>query len=470
VSSAPDLPSLDPLFQPRSVAIIGASDKPFRIGYQVVKSLLDGEFAGPVYPVNPRLTQVLGQRAYPSVDALPPEVDLGIIVVAKDRVLDAVKACGQKHMRAIIVMSSGFSELGDVKTERQLVTEARRHGMRVLGPNCAGFGAIWEHINASFENRVQRGHLAFVSQSGAMCAVILAMARAEALGLSMFVSYGNAADVNPEEVLQYLGAHAPTDLIGCYIEGLHDARAFLSVARRVAPKKPVLVLKPGDTPAAVRAIRSHTGALAGDRALYAGAFQQAGVLQARNLDEFVDAAKVLATQPLPHGNRVAIVTNAGGPSVLAVDDCSRVGLDVHLLSSSLRKALASFLPPVCPMANPVDVGPEADPAVYRRVVELLLASSSIDLVLVLCAPPVFADIRAISQAIVDAKKDGTRKPLVCCWMAGDIVAAGLPLLSEAGIPCFPTPHRAAAALRFLVLRSRWLRHQRDSGAAHMVSP
>jgi acyl-CoA synthetase (NDP forming) len=470
VSDRSTSPSLASLFQPRSIAVLGASDKPFRIGYQVVKSLIDGDFSGPVYPVNPRLSGVLGQPAYPSVDAIPTDVDLGIIVLGKDHVLDAVKACGQKRMRAIIVMSSGFGELGNMKAERQLASEASQYGMRMLGPNCAGYAAIWEHVYASFENRVQQGHLAFLSQSGAMCAVILALARAEALGLSMFVSYGNAADVNPEEVLQYLSTHAPTQLIGCYIEGLRHARAFLSVARTVAPNKPVLVLKPGNTPAAARAIKSHTGALAGDQALYTGAFHQAGVLQARNLDEFIDAAKALTTQPLPRGNRVAIVTNAGGPSVLAVDDCSHAGLDVHPFPASLRKAFASFLPPVCPMANPVDVGPEAEPGMYQRVVELLLSSSSVDMVLVLCAPPVFADIRAISRAMVDAKKMRSRKPLVCCWLAGDMVTAGLPVLAEAGIPNFPTPHRAATALRFLVLRSQWLRHQRGRKAVGTVSP
>lgn len=454
--------SLSPLFQPRSVAVIGATDKAGRIGFQLVKNLVSGQFPGPIYPINPRLTKLLNQPAYASLKDVPSDVDLGIIVIHKDRVLNTVEECGRKGLRAVIIMSSGFSELGDEKLEAELTARVRHYGMRMLGPNCAGFVAPWEQVYSSFENRIQKGHLAFISQSGAMCGVVLALARAEQLGFSMFVSYGNAADVGPEEILLYLGGHEPTKLVGCYVEGLRNARKFLSVAREIGLAKPILILKPGDTPAAIRAIKSHTGTLAGKQAIYSGAFRQSRVLQANTLEEFIDACKVLMNLPLPSGNRVGIVTNSGGPGVLAVDACARASLQVPTFNPSLVKRFKSFLSPVLPMSNPVDVGPEGDAKIYQQTIELLLASNVVDMVLVLCAPTTFGDIRAVSKAVVKVKKDYPAKPLATCWLAGDIVAEGIPILTKAGIPNFATPQRAATALHHLVLRAQWIQHHPPS--------
>ncbi|MFX1563122.1 MAG: acetate--CoA ligase family protein [Promethearchaeota archaeon] len=453
-----DISSLSPLFQPHSIAVIGATDKAGRIGFQLVKNLVNGRFPGKVYPINPHLTELMDQPVYASVEDVPSDVDLGIIVIHKKRVLDAVEACGRKGVRAVIIMSSGFSELGDEKLEAEITRRVRHYNMRMLGPNCAGFVAPWEQVFSSFENRIQKGHLAFISQSGAMCAVVLALARAEQLGFSMFISYGNAADLGPEELLQYLGNHEPTKMIGCYVEGLRNARRFLTVARKIGIKKPILILKPGDTPAAIRAIKSHTGALAGEQAIYSGAFRQSHVLQAHTLEEFIDASKVLMNLPLPSGNRVGIVTNSGGPGVLAVDACSRVQLQVPIFKPSLVKQFKSFLPPVLPLSNPVDVGPEGDARIYQQTIQLLLASRVVDIVLVLCVPTTFADICAISKAVVKVHKEYPETPLATCWLAGDIVSEGLPILAKAGIPNLPTPQRAATALHYLVLRAQWIQH------------
>ncbi len=274
----------------------------------------------------------------------------------------------------------------------------------------------------------------------------------------MFVSYGNAADVGPEEILQYLGTHKPTKMIGCYVEGLRDARKFLFVAREIGLKKPILILKPGDTLAAIRAIKSHTGALAGKQDIYSGAFRQSRVLRANTLEDFIDACKALMNLPLPSGNRVGIVTNSGGPSVLAVDACARAQLQVPTFKPSLVKQFASFLSPVLPMANPIDVGPEGDAKLYQKTIELLLASDSVDMVLVLCVPTTFGDIQSISKAVVEVKRGFPAKPLATCWLAGDIVAEGIPILTKASIPNFSTPQRAATALHYLVLRSQWSQH------------
>ncbi len=448
--------SLDSLFRPKSIAVIGASDKPSRIGYQVIRSLQSGKFPGIIFPVNPRLKTVLGLSAYPSIDVIPGEIDLAIIVLRKERVLDAIDASGRKGVQSLIVMSSGFSELGDETTENKLIKLVQKHGMRMLGPNCAGYASTWENIYASFENRLQRGHLAFITQSGAMSAVVLALARAVGLGLSIFVSYGNAVDVGPEELLQYLQSHKPTQIIGGYLEGITNARQFLSVAQKITPHKPLVVLKPGDTKEASRAIRTHTGAMAGDQAMYAGAFRQAGILQATSLDEFVDACQVLATQPLPTGKRVGIITNAGGPGVLTVDACAQMDLDVSPFPTNLVKTFKAFLPSFCPMENPVDVGPEGTPEIYQRVTEVLLLYSDIDMVLVLNVPTAFSSVSAISKAIGEAKKLNPLKPLIACWLAGDIVEEGLPILAQHNIPNFPSPKRAAKALHFLSQRAEWL--------------
>ncbi len=453
---------LDSLFTPSSIAVIGASDKPNRIGYQVVKSLVEGRFKGSIYPVNPRLTTLFNLEAFSSITAIPSEVDLAIIVLRNDKVLEAVDACGHKGVQALIVMSSGFSELGNTRSEAELLQRVQKYGLRMLGPNCAGFASTAEGIYASFENRLQAGNIAFISQSGAMCAVFLALARAESLGLSIFVSYGNAADLGPAEILGYLMQHKPTKLISYYLEGTKHARTFLDAARVINPEKPIVILKPGETPAAAKAIQSHTGALAGEQAIYTGAFRQAGIHQAKSLEEFIDACKILASQPLPKGNRVGIITNSGGPGVLAVDACAQNGLEVISFQSSLREKFQTFLPPVCPVFNPVDLGPEGDATTYQKVTEMLLSQQQIDIVLVLCAPPVFSDIKAISKAVVNAKTKNPKKPLIACWLTGDIVREGIPILNAAQIPNFPIPKRAAMAIKALVDRARWLQTHRLS--------
>lgn len=449
--------SLKSLFHPTSIAIIGASNKSNRIGYHVVQSLLRGKFPGPIYPINPRLQTLLGLPVFPTIEAVPGPVNLAIIVLRKNRVIDAVVACGRKEVSSIIVMSSGFSEAGDLALEEQLKHCVQKYEMRMLGPNCAGFASTWEHIYASFENRVHRGHLALISQSGAMCAVILALARSVGLGLSLFVSYGNAADVEPNEILQYLKTHKPTQLIGCYLEGITSARQFLAAAQEIAPHKPIVVLKPGETTAASRAIRAHTGALAGIQAVYSGAFRQAGILQASTLDELIDVCYLLDTQPLPRGRRIGIITNSGGPGVLAVDACARAKLDIAPFTSTLVRSIEELLPPVGPLTNPVDLGPEGTPESYRRVTELLLTNSHVDMVLVLCVPTAFSDIREISKSVIQAKSVNSQKPLVTSWLAGDIVQEGLALLAKAAIPNFPSPQRAADALNLIAQRAEWLR-------------
>ncbi|MFX0168841.1 MAG: acetate--CoA ligase family protein [Candidatus Hodarchaeota archaeon] len=449
--------TLDALFHPKSIAVIGASAKSGRIGRQVVESLIKGGFRGEIYPINPKLKTLLGLQVFPSIEAVSKTVDCAIIVLKKDQVLNAIDRCGKSGVKSVIVMSSGFSELGDESTERELVRRVHEYDMRMLGPNCAGFALTHERIYASFENRLLEGHMAFISQSGAMCAVILGLARAVGLGLSIFISYGNAADVGPEDILEYLHTHKPTQLIGGYIEGITQARTFLQIAKKIVPHKPMIILKPGNTPDGVQAIHSHTGQLAGTKAVYAGAFRQAGVLQVKTLDEFIDVCQVLSTQPLPQGNRVGIITNSGGPGVLAVDACARAGLATAPFPPSLVREFEAVLPPFCPMGNPVDLGPEGHPQTYQQVTELLLAENSIDMGLVLCVPTVFSSIRAISQSIAKAKQNNPEKPLVTCWLAEDIVAEGLPVLRQAKIPNFPTPQRAATALAFLYRRAEWLR-------------
>jgi acetyl-CoA synthetase (ADP-forming) len=449
--------SLDSLFKPKSIAIVGASDKSDRIGFQVIKSLKVGKFQGAIYPVNPRIKTVLELPVFTSIESIPGDVDLAIIGLRKDRVLEAINACGHKGVQFVIVMSSGFSELGEDALEQALVEQVHHYGMRMLGPNCAGFASTWDGIYASFENRLKKGHLAFISQSGAMCAVILALARTVGLGFSIFVSYGNQADIGPEEILQFLDTHTPTKLIGWYLEGITDARQFISIAKSITHHKPLVVLKPGKTPQATYAIRSHTGTMAGEQAIYTGAFRQAGILQATNLDEFIDACQILVTQPLPKGNRVGIITNSGGPGVLAVDACAQMRLAVPPFSASLITQLEEDLPPFCPLRNPVDLGPEGTPETYQRISELLLNDAELDMVLILCVPTAFSSIQSITKSVIAAKKANPQKPLVTCWLADDIVEEGLPLLIKAGIPNFPTPQRAAKALQFLHYRAEWLR-------------
>jgi acetyl coenzyme A synthetase (ADP forming)-like protein len=458
--------ALDAILRPRSVAVIGASRQPGSIGGVIFRNLLSKGFRGPVYPVNPKADFVHSVRAYPSVAALPEAPELAIVVVPAPHVTSVVEACGARGVRGVVVISAGFKEVGGegVAREQALVAAVRRHGMRMIGPNCLGVLNREDlvRLDATFAPAwPPSGHVAFSSQSGALGLAILEYAREIGIGISHFVSVGNKADVSGNDLLEYWEADAGTRVILLYLESFGNPRRFLEIARRVGRDKPIIAVKSGRTQAGRRAASSHTGSLAGVDTAVDALCAQAGVTRTDTIEELFDVAMVLAHQPAPIGNRVGIVTNAGGPGIMASDACETHGLVVSTLSDDTVKSLRAFLPPEASTKNPVDMIASADAASFECAVRLVSNDPNVDSVLVIFVPPMITEPEAVADAIVrgadasasDLAGRGQKpKTVLSCFMG----AHGVPgALRRGNIPSFAFPESAAIALSHAVKWSRW---------------
>jgi acetyl coenzyme A synthetase (ADP forming)-like protein len=452
--------SLDPLFRPRSVAVIGASRRRGTIGGELFHNLIAHEFSGAVYPVNPGASVVQSVRAYASVAEIPDPVDLAIIAVPRDAVLAAVEECGAKGVKAVVVISAGFAEVGPAGKllQDELVGMARRHGMRLVGPNCMGvintdaavsldatFASVWP----------PPAEVAFSSQSGALGVAILDYARELGIGVHHFISVGNKADVSGNDLLEYWENDPETRVILLYLESLGRPGRFLQIARRVARHKPIVVVKSGRTEAGARAASSHTGSLAGLDVAVDALFGQAGVIRTDTIEELFDLAMLLLNQPVPSGPRVAILTNAGGPGIMATDACESHGLTLPPLSPTTEEALRAILPPEASVRNPVDMIASASAATYNKALRLLLADDAIDAVLVLFVPPIVTEAVAVADAIRRAAI-GARKPVLTCFMGIHGFPAAIAPLREGRFPSYAFPEAAAIALARAARYGRWL--------------
>jgi len=451
-----DLPaiSLKWFFEPRSVAVVGASSRKGKIGFEILRNIVEGGFAGPIYPVNPHEQTILGLKVYRSIGEVPGDVDTCIIVVPPHMVPAVLFQCGEKSVKGAVVISAGFSEIGNFELEKQVVDNASKSGVRVIGPNCAGIVNTEKRLYATIESRIEPGDIAFVTQSGALGGAALAWARQEHIGFSKFISYGNRCDVDEADLLEYLMEDQQTKVIAAYIEGLRDGRRFVKTAKRVSVVKPILAIKSGCSSEGTRATLSHTGAMAGSDKVYDGAFRQAGIIRAEDIEDLFDMARVLHNQPLPTGNRVVVVTNSGGPGVMMVDSLAKLGLAIPATSADTKNKLA-FLPEICGRNNPVDLTAEADPEHYRKVLEITQESDDFDVLVALFVPPAFVKSEPISDVVVDVHRTAS-KPIVACWMSGDLVTEGVKILERGNVPNFPTPKRAAKAVSALVERGRYL--------------
>ena len=451
--------SLKPFFSPASVAVIGASPRSGSIGGELFRNILRGDFVGAAYPVNRSGASVAGVRAYASVADIGEPVDLAVVCLPGEAVLAAAADALRAGVRALCVISAGFAETGAKGKERQerLVELVRASGARLLGPNCLGIAVSAAHLNATFGPRsLPAGKVGFSSQSGALGLALLERAAERGLGLSAFVSVGNKADVSSNDLLEYWEDDPSTDVVLLYLESFGNPRKFGRVARRVARKKPIVAMKAGRTAAGARAASSHTAALAGSEAAVDALFHQAGVLRAESLEDLLDLTGLLAAQPLPRGNRVAILTNAGGLGILCADACEAAGLLVSELSSKTLEQLRSILPREAGVSNPVDMLGSAVASTYAEALPLLLGDHSVDAVIALFVPPVVAGADDVADAIVRAVEDAgnTEKPVLACVIS----AAGTPaqLLSGVVAP-FSFPESAARALGRAAERAEWLR-------------
>ena len=453
--------SLAGFFAPASVAVIGASPRRGSIGGELFRNIITGDFAGAAHPVNPGATPVSGVRAYASIADVPPPVDLAVIAVPAERVIEVAEAALNNGVRALCVISAGFAETGAAGAERQdrLLTLVRSHGGRLIGPNCLGIAASGPRLNATFgPSFIPAGNIGFSSQSGALGLAFLQEATARGLGLSAFVSIGNKADVSSNDLLEYFEDDPATELVLLYLESFGNPRRFGRLARRVARSKPILAMKSGRSRAGIRAAGSHTAALAGSEEAVDALFQQAGVIRAETLGQLLDVAALLATQPLPAGRSVAVVTNAGGLGILCADACEAAGLELPALADDTRKALAGLLPGEGGPGNPVDLLGSATAAAYEAALPPVLSDPNVDAVIVLFVPPVVAGAAEVAAAIrraVDAV-DHLGKPVLAVVMSD----AGTPAALREGarpIAGFSYPESAAAALGHAAARADWLR-------------
>ncbi len=436
---------LDAIFSPRAVAVIGATEKSSSVGRAVLWNLISHPFGGTVYPVNPSRPNVLGIRAYSTIAAVPEPVDLAVVVTPALTVPEVIRECVAAGVKGAVIISAGFKEIGPegAKLERATLEEAQRGRMRLIGPNCLGIMRPHAGLNATFATEIARaGSVGFISQSGALCTAILDWSFQEDVGFSAFISIGSMLDVGWGDLIDYLGDDPLTKCIVIYMESIGDARSFLSAVREVALNKPIIVIKTGRTEAAARAAASHTGALTGSDEVLDAAFRRVGVLRVNSIEQVFDMAEVLAKQPRPRGPRLAIVTNAGGPGVLATDALIESHGELTSLSHSTMESLNSFLPTAWSHGNPVDILGDADPERYARTLQVIANDSDIDGLLVILTPQAMSDPTATAQAL-GRYANVPQKPVLASWMGGEAIKAGERLLAQAGIATFPYPDTAA---------------------------
>ena len=442
---------LDAFFHPRSIAVIGATEKQGSVGRTILWNLLSSPFGGTVYPVNPTRAAILGVKAYPSIGAIGEPVDLAVIVTPAKTAPGIVEECGQAGVHGVVIISAGFKEIGPegVELERQVLETARRHGIRIVGPNCLGIMNPVGAMNATFAAGIAKpGRVGFISQSGALLTAILDWAALENVGFSSIVSLGSMLDVGWGDVIDYLGDDPHTDSIVIYMETIGDARAFLSAARAVALTKPIIVIKPGRTAQAAKAAASHTGSLTGSDDVLDAAFRRAGVLRVDSISELFMVSEILAKQPRPAGRRLSIVTNAGGPGVIATDALIGGGGELTELTPETMDRLNEVLPAVWSHNNPIDIIGDAPPERYAKALEVAAADPDTDGLLVILTPQAMTDPTATARALAKhARIQG--KPVLASWMGGTDVAEGAAILREAGIPTFAYPDTACVLFNHL---------------------
>jgi acetate---CoA ligase (ADP-forming) len=449
---------LETLLYPKSVAVIGASRHPEKVGYAVLDNLINSGFKGAIIPVNPGVKEILGRKCYASLDNYKGEIDLSVIIVARKLVKDALQSSIDAGARSVIVITAGFREVGGdgAQAEEELVELCRSHGVRMVGPNCLGVLNTDHRLNATFAPSVPPpGKISVISQSGALCVAILDWAASQQLGLGKVISFGNKADLNEVDFIQALAQDKQTSVIAGYLESIKEGDKFLRIAEQAATVKPVVILKVGITQAGAKAASSHTGSLAGADIAYGAAFKRAGVIRAENFEALFDYAMAFAFQSLPGGERVAIITNAGGPGIMAADAAEGLGLKMVAPSAESQARLRAVLPSAAAVGNPIDVIGDAEPDRYIKALEVVQDDENIDAILVVVTPQNMTRPLELAEKLAAAHSG--RKPMLAAFMGGKEVAAAKEKLMALGIPNYPAPDRAIAALKAMCDYAAWKR-------------
>jgi acetyl coenzyme A synthetase (ADP forming)-like protein len=445
--------AIDNFFNPKSVAVIGASRNPQKIGYIVFRNFLDAGFKGRIYPVNPNAEEILGHKTYPSVLDIKDQIDLAVIAVPAPIAVQALEECGKKGIKAVTILSGGFKEVGEKALEDRVTEIAKKYGVGVVGPNCLGIFDPSTGVDMIFLpryrlERPKQGNIAFITQSGAIGSVVLDWMARKGYKISKFVSYGNAADVDEADLIEYLGKDRKTKVICAYFEGLREAKKFMEVTKKISGKKPVIVLKGGKTEAGRQAISSHTGSMAGSYEVYKAAFKQAGVLHATDLEEIFSFARTLSTMPIPHGNRVQIITDGGGFGVLLSDGVIENGLTLSKMDDKIIGELRKSMPTYVVLKNPMDLTGDTNMERYRLAIDAAMQDPNVDiigLIALLQVPRLEADIIEVITNVFKSSK----KPIFVIAAGGEYTEVLKKALEDFGVPTFSYPEDAAKCMRIL---------------------
>ncbi len=447
-----------PFFKPQGVAIIGASSNPTKLSFGIFRNLLQYGYQGKIYPVNPNAKEISGLTCYPDILSVPNPVDLAVSVVASHLTPSVLEACGQRGIKAVTIISGGFREVGPdgERLEEQCLEIARKYGMRLVGPNCVGTMDLYSGLNTTFIHGVpEKGHIGFLSQSGAICGGIVDYVRGKHIGFSNFVSLGNEADVTETDMIEYLAEDPDTRVIALYVEAIKDGARFMRVCEEVGKNKPVVLLKAGKTQAGAKAVSSHTGSIAGAITAYKTAFKQSGVIEVDTVIDLFDVAHTLTCQMLPQGNRAVILTNSGGPAALASDSLGIHGFGLANLDQETQNNLRKFLNPSAQVANPVDMLGGAEPEDYERAFKEIAGDPNVDILLPILVPQALIKAEKVAEAIVNASK-GVDKPVLCCFMGDEAVQEARRVLHENGIPMFTFPDSLGRVLASMRFYSEWI--------------
>lgn len=447
---------LEVLFKPRSIAVVGASRSPSKIGHIVLRNILAGGYEGRVYPVNPSADEIMGLQCYPSVSSIPERVDVAVVSVPASSVLDVVDDAGRAGAQFLVVLSSGFKEVGKLELERELVSRCRKHGMRLLGPNIFGYVYTPSKLNASFgPSEVLPGRVAFITQSGALGIALMGYSVLEGVGVSSVVSLGNKADIDDADLLEFFEKDPNTSAVLAYIEGLERGRRFVEVASRFSLSKPLIVLKAGRTEAGARAAASHTGSLSSGPALWEGVLKQVGALQARDVESAFDYAKVLSSHNTAPSSFLLVVTNGGGAGVQAADTLAESGILLSEPPQDYVESLRAYLPGFASTKNPVDLTGAANEDLYYVALRHAIAHPQVGAVLVLYCETKLTDPLEVARAILRAiSESGERKPVVAGLVGGERTREAVRYLVDRGVPAYSTPERAAQAVAALYRYAR----------------
>lgn len=443
---------LRPIFSPKSIAVIGASRSPMKIGYEILQNILVQGYTGKVFPINPETPEIMGLKTQPSVIAVKDDIDLAIIAVPAEFVPKVMTECAKKKVKGAIVISSGFGETGErgKQLEEEVLQIARKGGIRLIGPNTLGYKDPIDNLDAAFVFGMPRpGNIALISQSGALCIGMIYYANGEYIGLSRVISVGNKADVDDADLIDYLGQDPSTKVIAMYIEGIKDGKKFLDAARRCP--KPIVAIKAGRTPAGSAAASTHTGSLSGSDAVYDSAFKQVHIQRAYDVIELFDFARALAYQPPALGNKVGIISNGGGAGIMVADWCESIGLRVPNLSKRTLDALRPHLPSITTARNPLDVTGDARFHRYHATGSIMLSEPNVDALIMTCVHAGIARPREYVGAVIKLveEKRNLKKPIVACWVGGPEIDEVVQELRVKNIPVYSSATRAAKAVKCL---------------------